>query len=360
MDKYEEFRKILDSDPSGAPKSPAFSEILRILFTEEDIDLLLHMNFGGKSVNDIAASASVTVESALARLEAMADRGVVFHKAKGEERLYGILATIPGLFEFPFMKEGTTSMKDKLSLLWNEYKRDGQAGAFAGNPTPLMRVIPVKKSLDTRSAVYSYDEVAEIIGNADFIALGGCACRISLKKCDKPLDVCIIFGHIAKYLVEKNFARHVDKSEALDALDRAEKAGLVHASTNTKGSAAVICNCCSCCCTILRGRLEYGFANSFAPSRFTAFADTDKCTGCEICIKKRCPAKAIELVEKKAVVDENKCIGCGLCVTECKSSAMKLNERKTVPEIPTDGKELVFKVLSEKGKLDAFMKNLKK
>ena len=360
MDKYEEFRKILDSDPAGAPESPAFTEILKILFTEDDIDLLLHMNFGGKNVNDIAASASVPVEAALARLEAMADKGVVLHKDKGDERQYALLGTIPGLFEYPFMKGNTTSMHEKLALLWDEYKRDGQSGSFAGNPTPLMRVVPVKKSLDTRSTIYSYDEVTEIINNADYIALGGCACRISLKKCDKPTDVCILFGHIGKFLAERNFARRVDKSEALDALERSEKAGLVHCSTNTKESAAVICNCCSCCCTILRGRLEFGFPNTFAPSRFTAFSDSAKCIGCGTCVNKRCPAKAVELIEKKAVVDENRCIGCGLCVTGCKSSAMQLKDRKAASEIPANGKELVFSVLKEKGKLDAFMKNLKR
>ena len=360
MDKYEEFRKILDSDPAGAPESPAFSEILRILFTEEDIDLLLHMNFAGKSASEIAAVASISVESALARLEAMADRGVLFHRDKGEERFYGILGTIPGLFEYPFMKRDGTAMPAKLALLWDEYKREGQAKSFAGNPTPLMRVIPVNKSIDTRSNVFSHDEVSEIINNADYIAIGGCACRISLKKCDKPTDVCILFGSIAKFLVKRNFAKHVDKAEALDALDRSEKAGLVHCCTNTKENAAVICNCCSCCCTILRGRSEFGFANTFVPSRFTAFSDSTKCTGCETCIHKRCPAKAIDMIEKKAVVGENKCIGCGLCVTGCKFSAMRLIDRTTVSEIPTDGKELVFQVLKEKGKLDSFMKNLKK
>jgi ferredoxin len=169
-----------------------------------------------------------------------------------------------------------------------------------------------------------------------------------------------LFTCLAKFLAERNLARHVDKNEALDVLDKSEKAGLVHCSTNSKENAGVICNCCSCCCTLLRGRLEFGFPNTFSPSRFTAFSDSAKCTGCGTCKNKRCPAKAIELVDKKAVVDENKCIGCGLCVTECKTSAMKLNDRKTVSEIPNDAKELVFKVLKEKGKFDAFMKNLKR
>lgn len=361
MDKYEEFRKILDSNPAGAPQSPAFDEILRILFSEEDIDLLLQMNFSGKSSDDIADAVSLPSDKVYTMLESMADKGLVFHRDKGGKRLYGILPTIPGLFEFPFMKGGGSSMHDKLAILWNEYKHDGQAEAFAGNPTPLMRVIPVGKSLDTKNVVYSYDEAATIINNADYIALSECACRVSLKKCDKPTDVCLIFGYIGKYLVERGFAKEAGKDEALQALDRAEKAGLVHSSTNTKEGAGVICNCCSCCCTILRGRLELGYKNSFVPSRFAAYSDSSTCTGCRICIDERCPAKAIELNESNtAVVDEDKCIGCGLCVSGCPSTAMRLIDRKEVIETPANGQELGFKVLSEKGKLQAFMANLKK
>lgn len=361
MDKYEEFRIILDSNPAGAPKSPAFDEILRILFSNEDIDLLLHMNFSGKSTEDIAAAASLPAEKVYGMLESMADRGLIFHRDKGEKRFYGILPTIPGLFEFPFMKGGGTSMHDKLAVLWNEYKHDGQAEAFAGNPTPLMRVIPVEKSLDTRNVVYSYDEAATIIKSADYIALSECACRVSLKKCDKPTDVCLIFGYIGKYLVERGYAKEAGKDEALEVLDRAEKAGLVHSSTNSKEGAGVICNCCSCCCTILRGRLELGYKNSFVPSRFTAYSDSTTCTGCGTCIDERCPAHAIALSENStAVVDEEKCIGCGLCVSGCPSSSMRMTGRKEKIETPANGQELGFKVLSEKGKLQAFMTNLKK
>jgi ferredoxin len=361
MDKYEEFRIILDSNPAGAPASPVFDEILRILFSEADIDLLLKMNFSGKSSEDIAAEVSLPEREVNSRLEAMADKGLIFHRDKGDKRTYGILPTIPGLFEFPFMKGGGSSMHDRLALLWNKYKHDGQAESFAGNPTPLMRVIPVKKSLDTRNIVYSYDEVAGIINSSDYIALSECACRVSLKKCDKPTDVCLIFGYIGKFLVERGFAKKVDKQEAIHALDRAEEAGLVHSSTNTKEGAGVICNCCSCCCTILRGRLELGFKNSFADSRFTAISDDSACTGCGTCINDRCPAGAIGLSPNNtAVVDEDKCIGCGLCVSGCPASAMRMIERKDPADIPANGQELGFKVLTEKGKLAAFMTNLKK
>jgi len=361
MDKYEEFRRILDSNPAGAPKSPAFDEILRILFTEADIDLLLNMNFAGKSADKIAEAASLPVETVSSMLEAMADKGVIFHRDRKGERQYGILPTIPGLFEFPFMKGGGTPMHDKLAMLWNQYKHEGQAEAFAGAPTPLMRVIPVEKSLDSKNEVFSYDEAANIIKDADYIALTECACRVSLKNCDKPTDVCLLFGFMGKSLVERGFAREIDTEEGLRVLDRAEEAGLVHSSTNTKEGAGVLCNCCSCCCTLLRGRLELGYKDSFAPSRFVADCDSSSCTGCGICIDERCPAGAIELnSDKTAVVDEEECIGCGLCVSGCPSSAISMIDRKETIETPANGQELGFKALTEKGKLEAFMTNLKK
>jgi len=361
MDKYEQFRVILDSNPAGAPASASIDKILKILFSEEDVDILLHMNFAGKSGEKIAEAALLPAESVISRLEAMADKGLIFHREKGDTRVYGILPTIPGLFEFPFMKGGGTEMHDRLALLWNEYKHDGQGEAFAGNPTPLMRVVPVQKSLDTRSTIHSYDEVKNIIEGADFIALSECACRVSMKKCDKPTDVCLIFGYIGKFLVERGFAREVNCSQAMDALDRAEEAGLVHSSTNAKEGAGVMCNCCSCCCTILRGRLELGFKNSFAPSRFYAHSDEEICTGCGICINQRCSAGAIVInPDGTVLVSEENCIGCGLCVSGCPSSAMTMKERTDVPDIPANGQELGFKVLTEKGKLQAFMTNLKK
>ena len=146
------------------------------------------------------------------------------------------------------------------------------------------------------------------------------------------------------------------KEEGLKVLDMSEEAGLVHTSNNSADKASLICNCCPCCCTILRGKTQLKHPHAFEPSRFAAFVKTDDCTGCGICEEDRCPVKAITMNDDVAFVNEAECIGCGLCVTGCPVEAIELVERKQMPAIPATIQDMAVKVLQEKGRLDAFMK----
>ena len=49
-----------------------------------------------------------------------------------------------------------------------------------------------------------------------------------------------------------------------------------------------------------------------------------ECVGCGLC-KNVCPAKAIEIVEKKARIDKSKCIRCFCCQEFCPKGAMKVH-----------------------------------
>ena len=49
-----------------------------------------------------------------------------------------------------------------------------------------------------------------------------------------------------------------------------------------------------------------------------------ECVGCGLC-KNVCPAKAIEIVEKKAHIDKSKCIRCFCCQEFCPKGAMKVH-----------------------------------
>jgi electron transport complex protein RnfB len=359
MNTYDRLREILDSHPSGAPKSEAFDEILRILFTPEEAKIAIHMSFAAQGIEKIAQAASLAPGEAEQKLEAMADKVIIFCREKDGKKGYGLVPSIPGLYEFPFMRGGGTPTHKKLGRLWEEYHKDGMGASFAGNPTPLARVIPVEDSLAVETKVHLYEEVSGLIEEADYIALAECACRISMDACDAPRDTCLIFGRssasVAGFLVDRGYAQEISKEEALDVLSRSEEAGLIHTSDNSTGKATFICNCCPCCCTILRGRTQLNLPHAFVTSSYIARIQEDACTGCSICADERCHMGAIEIHEDSTRVIDDTCIGCGLCASACPVDAISLIERADKPEIPSTGKELGIKVLTEKGKLEKFL-----
>jgi len=51
--------------------------------------------------------------------------------------------------------------------------------------------------------------------------------------------------------------------------------------------------------------------------QFLAEVDEQKCTGCKQC-EPVCPAAAIKLIEKKAIIDGDRCIDCQSCIDRCK------------------------------------------
>lgn len=356
MDTYEQLREILDSHPATAPKTKSIDEILRTLFTPEEAGVAVNMSFKPKKAASIAKAAAISEDEAKKRLESMVSKGIIFSKTKEGEQLYGLVGLIPGLFEYPFMKGGGTSMHKRLALLWEEYHNEALGASFAGNPTPLMRVVAVEKSIMPQDRVHPYEEVKHLINNSTYIALTQCACRVSVAKCDKPKEVCLAFEGVGDFLVERGFARRISKEEGMKVLDQAEAAGLVHTSNNSADRANVICNCCPCCCTILRGKTQLNHPHAFEPSRFVSRVNSDECTGCGLCADERCPMKAIEIKDDTAIVDTANCIGCGLCVTGCPAEAVELSEREQIPTVPSTAQDMIVKTLQEKGRFDKFMK----
>jgi Fe-S-cluster-containing hydrogenase component 2 len=356
MDVYERLREILDAHPSTAPKAKSIDEILRILFTPEEAALAVNMSFKTKKVSSIARATGVEESIARQNLESMANKGIIYSRNKEGEKLYALLPLIPGVFEFPFMKGGTTPMHKRLGQLWEEYHHEALGASFAGSPTPLMRVVAVEKSITAQDRVHPYEEVKNFINDANYIALTQCACRVSVAKCDKPKEVCLIFDETGEFLVERGFARQISKEEGMKVLDQAEEAGLVHTSNNSADHANLICNCCPCCCTVLRGRTQLKHSHAFEPSRFEARVVSEDCNGCAVCADERCPMKAIETKDDVAVINAAECIGCGLCVTGCTVGAIELLERKQPPPVQPTIREMGAKVLMEKGRLDAFLK----
>jgi Pyruvate/2-oxoacid:ferredoxin oxidoreductase delta subunit len=356
MNVYERLQEILDSHPSGAPKAAVFDEILKTLFTPEEAAIAVHMSFSPRPIEKIAAAVGGKAEDIAPLLEIMADKAVIFCRDKEGKRSYGLVPTIPGLFEFPLMRGIHTETQAKLGKLWEDYHREGMGASFAGKPTPLARVIPVRQAIPPTTQVHPYEEVARFIEQADELAVAECACRVSVKACDAPTERCLIFDNAAKFLIQRGYARPVSRDEALAILDKAEKEGLVHTSNNSADKAGFICNCCPCCCTILRGRTQLHEPHAFAESNFVAQIDAEICTACGSCLEDCCPMSAVTLQDDLAVINRERCIGCGLCASVCPVGAIDLRRVIHGSEVPATMQDMAMKILKDKGKLERFMK----
>lgn len=356
MDQYEQLQELLHKHPTGAPKSSAFTEILKTLFTPEEVTVALGMGFAPRAIQRIAETAGVPENEVALRCESMANKGIIFSREKNGEIGYALLPTIPGIFEFPFMKGGGTPMHKRLGKLWEKYHHEALGNEFAGSATPLTRVIPVQKAIDTTIEIFTYEELSKMMDHVKIFALAQCACRVSVGACHKPKDVCLLFDTTAEFLIQRGFAQRITKEQALEALQKAEEAGLVHTTNNSQDRLNFVCNCCPCCCTILRGMVQLHNPNAFAKSRWRAEVDANECTGCGICEQERCPVGAAKVVEFTAQINWERCIGCGLCVTTCPNQAMKMTLRMTpVPKPPATIQEIGITVASEKGRIEEFM-----
>jgi ferredoxin len=143
---------------------------------------------------------------------------------------------------------------------------------------------------------------------------------------------------------------NITQEEALRLLDEVEEIGLVHTVSNVVAGVHYVCNCCGCCCAILRGITQFGIENSVAKANYYAVVKAEKCNGCGIC-EERCQVGACSIEGDVLVVDLTKCIGCGLCVTGCPSEAVRL-ELKPDAEIimpPEDYKTWERERLNNRG-----------
>lgn len=189
------------------------------------------------------------------------------------------------------------------------------------------KVIPVSESLDAQQWVMPTEQVMQVLETAESIALQDCVCRTHYKRCEKPLEVCLLLNKVGDKAVSQGKARHVSLKEAADILKRANESGLVHMSLYMPDHEVfALCSCCSCCCHDLQIIKRTGRNDIMVRSEYVAVTDFDTCIHCGDC-EERCPFDARIIQEAELHYDDGKCAGCGLCVTTCPVDAISMATR---------------------------------
>ena len=348
MHHYHKLQELLDGHPIGAPPSEEFLEILKILYHEDEAALAVHLDFKLKKASAVAREAGMPRDKVLSRLEDMADRGVLLSKRLDGEPAYALLPNYPGLFEYPVMKGLDSDTQERLARLWHAYYMKHMAAALASAAPPWNRVFPTEAAVPDEYEILPFETASTMMAAAEKVALADCPCRTLARNCERPLDVCLSFDGAARFLADRGMARVVSPEEALHTLEKAEKAGLVHVGSNNAARLIFLCNCCPCCCHLLRLVTEHNFSDALARSSYRAVIESGECSSCGICAEERCPVKAISLDGGPAEVDGGECIGCGLCVTTCSTGAARLVKRAGYKPPPATVSELALQVIAHK------------
>jgi ferredoxin len=324
---YEQLAEALNKLPNGFPRTPSNVEIqlLKKIFSSEEASLASQLGGSMESIEAIANRNELQTKEAEAKLLKMANRGLLWSHKEDGKLFFRLAPFVVGIYE-----SQRENMDHELAHLVEDYLANGGAVGIMKPQPALHRVIPAQKAVKSEW-ILPYDDVKVILMSSKTFRLSDCICRVQQdhigRRCDFPLRTCLSFSSVERQSSEYD----ISNEEALAFLDKAEEMGLVHTVSNVMKGLGYVCNCCGCCCGILRGINDWGIENSVAYANYYAVIDADECLGCGIC-RKRCQVYAISEKGGVSIVDRKKCIGCGLCVTGCPNGVAKL-EKKIESEI---------------------------
>jgi len=326
---YKQLAERLDQLPQGYPATETGVElkILEKIFSPEDAKTALKLKYFPETADAIANRLGKPTEKIRETLDEMAHKGQIGSVTSNGHQVYMLAPFVVGIYEYQVHR-----LDKELVNLFEEYLPT-LAKSFGGYEPALARTIPINKNLKQDYQIQPYENLTEMLEEAKSFRVLDCICRkeqsIMGKPCEHTLEVCLSFSkEEGAYDYFSRGGRIISKQEAFKIIDQTENEGLIHnVFYNVKEGYGAVCNCCSCCCGVIRSMKQYGGTHSLASSNYIAVIDTDECTSCGICADERCQMDAISENEDSYQVVNNLCIGCGVCTITCPVEAITLAQK---------------------------------
>ncbi len=212
------------------------------------------------------------------------------------------------------------------------------------------------------ATIYSAKKIEKILEKIDASMLGenvaikvhfgekGCTTYLSPKVVHKVFDKVVSLGKKAT-LVECNVLYKGSRTNSTDHLKTAQEHGFdrpIEILDGEEGQEYTLVKGCKLgkgikkfdsliVLTHFKGHMMAGFGGSLKnigmglasrAGKLQMHANikpsvSDECIGCGVCIE-HCNAKAITLVDGKAVIDKDKCEGCAMCIALCSTGAISV------------------------------------
>jgi ferredoxin len=366
---YHRLNVRLNRFPQGAPASPLLFQILAMLFSTQEADLVARLPIKPFTAKSAARIWKVNEAHARRVLDRLAGKAILVDIEQNGDSHYVLPPPMAGFFEFSLMRIRGDIDQKLLSELFYTYlnvEEDFVRELFTKGQTQLGRAFVHEPVLPAQNALHvlDYERASAVITTATAMGVSMCYCRHKMlhlhRACSAPLHICMTFNTTAKSLIKHGYARSVDAREGLDLLQRAYDCGLVQFGENVRERVNFICNCCGCCCEAMIVARRFAVLHPIHTTNFIPVIDSATCDGCGKCVS-ACPVEALALVsaydprrskKKLARLDTQRCIGCGLCVRACtKTKSLTLSHRGHRVITPLDSMHRAVVMALERGTL---------
>jgi NAD-dependent dihydropyrimidine dehydrogenase PreA subunit/DNA-binding Lrp family transcriptional regulator len=351
---YERFIEHHDKWFFGLPESDVLIPFLQARLTPEEADFLADVPFMPHTIDQLAEKLDTPPEELMARLDPLAERGIVFKvEVKGALRYY-LNDSLFILLRSPYWAGKEDEETKTLASFSNKYFLDGFGEKFGRYEYRGLRAIPVETTIKDTREIRPFEDVVKVIEGEEVFCTSTCPCRHRKNldnehhNCTHLMRNCLHFGKLATYMIEQGMGEEITRDQAMQILRDSVEDGLVHGISNAVMGADTICNCCSCCCLFFESQKVLQL-NGLQSSNYFVEIETETCVGCGLCVE-RCPADALELIDEVAVLkSKSLCLGCGVCVYKCPSDSMGLIERGEEQPIPERMRDAAFMMLRQDG-----------
>lgn len=364
--KYRLLQQRLDRNITGAPESPVFMKILKLLFSAEEAELARKIPSRPVSLKALSQKTSLNCTELDEKLTEMAQKGLVIDLEHNGERYFVLAPVAIGFFEFTFMRTRNDMPMVELARLFDQYiEQDDKFihSVFQGQ-TQIGRSLVREESLPERdhTEILDWERASHIVKSATAVGVSLCICRhkasLLRKSCRRPKRTCLSLNFAAESMIRSRLAQQITNTEAMKILEKSKEAGLAQTGDNVQRKVTYICNCCGCCCEMMQAIKIFDISNAIVTSNWIMEVDLSTCNGCEKCAN-ACPINAIEIIQegegknkrKKAVCDENLCLGCGVCYSTCEFGGITMKPRMQRVYTPETIFDRLVAMAIERGKL---------
>ncbi|MBP7053071.1 MAG: 4Fe-4S binding protein [Phycisphaerae bacterium] len=344
---YRRLGRKVDGLTARVPWNQALYEILKELYTPREAEILVQMPYGPSSFEEILGCTKGDPVDLHATVDGLCEKGLVFDLWIEDRYQYAIAPLAVGIFEMTMMRTRGQVRYAEWARLFHNYMHGDDtfyAANFAhGERVSIARALPHEATIAETEHVeiLDYERADEIVETSSKCAIGICSCRheklhTGQKRCETPLETCSSFGHSAEVMIRHGMAREVTKSEMKENNARSRELRLAMTADNVQRNVTFICHCCGCCCNLMLGITQHGYANTIVTSTYVPSIDEERCAGCGKCAE-ACPIHAIEMAAsavsptndaRKARLNTLICLGCGVCVLRCPRAAIRQVKRR--------------------------------